>query len=313
MAKTKEWFDALEKALEAEVKIAGLLEHGTLIGNAREFLVQRVLKSVLPPLIHVGSGKIIDASQHQSSKQIDIILYDSRFPLLEISPGVGLYLIEGVVGTIEVKSQLTKKTLVEALENSYSVLSLQQLHVRGSNDPNVVKTIESRYGIDHNEALRKLRYEYLPSSYIFSIESKLSAETICKNVKNWFENSGSVSDGNKTNRSCLEGFCAALPRVIIAGQNVGILDDGSFRVSRLSDVKSNGTDDWGNLSPGSMTFWKIPHRYGIFLSHIWHACSARIGLRGHSTDLEFTIDRYSPLEDYSNELKPVTGHQFSWP
>src|SRR5205823_4640495 len=96
------WFDRLETTLETEAKQAGLLEHSTMVGSAREFLVKRVLRSILPPLLHIGSGKIIDATG-RSSNQVDIILYDSRFPVFEIESGVGLYPIEGVLGTIEVK------------------------------------------------------------------------------------------------------------------------------------------------------------------------------------------------------------------
>lgn len=313
MSKTKEWFDALEKALEAETKIAGLLEHGTLIGNAREFLVQRILKSVLPPLIHIGSGKVIDATTERCSKQIDVILFDARCPFLEIAPGLGMYPIEGVVGTIEVKSRLTKKTLQEALENVYSVLSLQQRYVPGSDEPRVIAAVQNRYRIDEAEARRKLRYEHLPASYVFSIASSMSAESICKFVMKWFEsgNEGGTGEG-LAHRSCLNGFCAALPRVIVAGTKVGILDDGSFRVTRLENTNSDDDGGWGNLSPGSMTFWKTPHRFGLLASHLWHSTAARLGLTSHATGIEFTIDRYLPLDAYANEVEQENKHQFTW-
>src|SRR4051812_3873010 len=103
----KQWFDRLETVLHTEAELAGLFEHGSLTGAAREFFVRRVLRSVLPPIVHVGSGPVVDR-HGKSPRQIDVILYDSRCPLLEIEPGVGLYFVEGVLGTVEVKSTLNR-------------------------------------------------------------------------------------------------------------------------------------------------------------------------------------------------------------
>jgi hypothetical protein len=78
-----DWFDGLEATLETESKLSGLLDHNPTIGQAREFLVRRVLKTILPASVHIGSGKVIDHDE-RTSKQIDIIVYDSRFPMLEL-------------------------------------------------------------------------------------------------------------------------------------------------------------------------------------------------------------------------------------
>jgi hypothetical protein len=44
-----DWFDGLEAVLEAELKLSGLLDHNPTTGQAREFLVTRVLKPYCPP------------------------------------------------------------------------------------------------------------------------------------------------------------------------------------------------------------------------------------------------------------------------
>src|SRR5438552_2789462 len=119
----REWFIAQERSLHQQAELAGLLQHSTTVGTAREFLVRTFLAAVLPPIIHIGSGVIIDAHDRRS-KQIDVILYDSRFPLMEFERGIGLYPVEAVVATIEVKSQLTAKELRLALDNCHSVHSL---------------------------------------------------------------------------------------------------------------------------------------------------------------------------------------------
>jgi hypothetical protein len=117
-----EWFDSLERVLKEESELSGLLAHGSTIGQAREFVITRVLKTILPSSVHIGSGKIID-SCGAYSKQIDIILYDPRFPLMKVEGG-GLYFVEGVLATIEVKSTIDSRELKASLENCKSVLDL---------------------------------------------------------------------------------------------------------------------------------------------------------------------------------------------
>lgn len=114
-----QWLDQKELTIKSEAKQAGFLGHGTMVGSAREFLVSNVLRSILPPTVHVCSGRIIGSTK--VSKQIDIILYDSRCPMMEFQPGNGVYFSEGVIGTIEVKSQLDRKNLKDALNNCASV------------------------------------------------------------------------------------------------------------------------------------------------------------------------------------------------
>ncbi len=43
-----DWFDGLETTFESEARLAGLLGHGSTIGQAREFLIARLLKTILP-------------------------------------------------------------------------------------------------------------------------------------------------------------------------------------------------------------------------------------------------------------------------
>lgn len=88
--RVEKWLDRLESSLETEAEQAGLLEHSSMIGAGREFMVRRVLSSILPPIVHVTSGKVIDR-HGKASRQVDIILYDSRFPVLEVDRGLGLY------------------------------------------------------------------------------------------------------------------------------------------------------------------------------------------------------------------------------
>lgn len=138
----KRWFDELEKVLAAEARLAGLLEHGTMTGSAREFFVQRVLRSVLPPALHIGTGRVISASG-ETSKQIDVVIYDPQFPLMEAQPGQGLYLREGTMAAIEVKSELNRERTEEALENCLST-GLGQTYIFGFTGDATAATVSSR-------------------------------------------------------------------------------------------------------------------------------------------------------------------------
>ena len=53
-----DWLDGLETMLEAESKLSGLLAHGSTVGQAREFVVTRILKTILPASVHIGTGKV---------------------------------------------------------------------------------------------------------------------------------------------------------------------------------------------------------------------------------------------------------------
>lgn len=94
--------------------------HGGTLGMAREFFVSDLLGKFLPGALHIGSGEIIDRPGDLSN-QIDIIIYRNEFPRIPSFAYTNLFFLEGVVATIEVKSQLNKRKLKNALFNCRSV------------------------------------------------------------------------------------------------------------------------------------------------------------------------------------------------
>ena len=118
------WLHGLDKVLKAESELVGEFQHNPTVGGIREFLVKNILERILPRSVTVETGKVID---HRGgiSKQIDIILFDSRVPCLRSPGGPGLFPVEGVFATIEVKTCLrSQKDVVDALDNCFSVISL---------------------------------------------------------------------------------------------------------------------------------------------------------------------------------------------
>ncbi len=238
-----------------------------MIGSAREFFIKRVLKSILPPTIHIGSGKIVD-SKDNSSKQVDIIIYDSRFPFFEIETGIGNYLCEGVIATIEVKSTLNEKELINSLNNSKSILELS-INVLFSQNIKIT---------------RELTYRNLPASYIFAYNSKLNQSKTCDIVDKWFEKSGKPA--------LFDGHCAQLPRVIVAGQIIGLLDDEIIDLHPGEDVLKNWSTDPSIKPKIIMAFCKTSNRFGFLMIHLLHTISNRFDLSNLKYNIEYSINQY---------------------
>ncbi|HWQ03956.1 MAG TPA: DUF6602 domain-containing protein, partial [Longilinea sp.] len=102
---------------------------------AREYFIKEVLLKFLPSSVVVGSGEITDGDNR--SGQQDIILYRADFPVIKGFNDVNLYLIEGTIATIEVKSDLTTgqpNGLSSAFSNlaKVSLLKNQAIQLTGS-------------------------------------------------------------------------------------------------------------------------------------------------------------------------------------
>jgi uncharacterized protein DUF6602 len=98
-------------------------------GNEREAFINGVLSQVLPPHFRFGSGDITDQVGARSG-QLDIVVEYPFVPSLPIVAGRSprLYLAEGVVAVIEIKSNLsTQWTEVEATAKQLSVLDRNYL------------------------------------------------------------------------------------------------------------------------------------------------------------------------------------------
>lgn len=289
--RVQSYFDQLEITLDSEAELVGLFEHNTMIGSAREFLIKRVLRSILPPIVHIGSGKIID-SQGNSSNQVDIILYDSRFPVLEVESGVGLYFLSGVIGAIEVKSTLTESHLYKALENAISVLKLSIEFFGKDRFKDRVMEFTTKFHIDNEEAARRALYEIVPVFYVFAFNSPFRKKALSFRVEKWFTDNGQPA--------IFDNRCALLPRIIVAGQTIGILDDGYYQIDPGEDIKQKWSELYGPKAIELMSFWDAKYRFGILVSHILGTTTNRLGLAHHASSIQFSIEQYLPVMDYFN-------------
>jgi hypothetical protein len=269
-----DWFDRLETVLQAEAQLSGLLSHGSTVGQAREFLVTRVLRTILPASVHVGSGKVID-SRGECSKQIDVVVYDPRFPLMKVEGG-GLYFVEGVLATIEVKSTINSAELRASLDNCKSVLDLA---INGEHPEEAAARIAyyaEKGGITEKEAEQRFWYMYRPATYIFGFSSQLSFPTTWTCIRDWWEGIACAHSAH----------FPLLPRVITSGEVVGFTNDG--RISLTSNAGVSHV----------MSVFSTNLRFRWFAVHLMDTVSRRLGLRNFAERFEYRLSEYFPWNDY---------------
>ncbi len=103
------------RAVIAEAKAAAAFSHQGVKGTVLEILISKLFKPFLPADIGVGTGQIIDSYGTPLSPQIDIILYDkSILPPILMDERLGIFPIESVLYTIEVKTTLNATELASA-------------------------------------------------------------------------------------------------------------------------------------------------------------------------------------------------------
>lgn len=97
-------------------------------GAGIESAARKQLKLLLPEILDVGQGYIID-SHGKISKQIDLVIFErSLCPVFSIneSPESTYYPCEGVVAAIEIKSRTGKREFMDSCKKANSVRSLRR-------------------------------------------------------------------------------------------------------------------------------------------------------------------------------------------
>jgi hypothetical protein len=299
--RTKAWFDQLEVVLKEEAELAGLLGHNGMVGTAREFFARRVLRSILPPAVHIGSGRVIGDNEGEQSKQIDVILYDSRWPFLEVAQGVGLYFVSGVIATIEVKSTLTKRELNGALENCLSVMKIT--HPVNKADAMRRRTeIAAGPHLSIGDAQAVLNWELTPRTYIFAFKTKMNCIAIGGAVAKWYDARGESATP----------FQPFLPRLIAAPGTVAIQDDGWLRHDLGEESKEKIRRQHGPRARAVMIPYPTKRHFGWLAFHLIHTVHERLGPVYAAGNVRMPIDEYLPVGPFSNELKDGETDAIVW-
>lgn len=101
-------------------------------GELKEAILRMVLKRHLPENIKVARGFIF--SPENTSSQIDILLYDSSYPVMFREGDFVFVTPDAVRGIIEVKTQATITIIEEALQKLASNASIVYGHRHNQND-----------------------------------------------------------------------------------------------------------------------------------------------------------------------------------
>jgi hypothetical protein len=105
----------------------GSVSHHGLKGQLREIIIRDLLRPLLPADIGIGSGEII-SSCDQHSPQQDVVLFDRRIvPPILLEETHGIFPVEAVLFSIEVKSTLNRAELRQSHENAQQLQALKYL------------------------------------------------------------------------------------------------------------------------------------------------------------------------------------------
>lgn len=181
------WASAVaEVASKAFEVSASISNHSDILGDARESFIRDVLSKFLPATVHVGTGQIVDAGGN-TSKQIDVVIYRKDFPILRSFGNADVYLVEGVLATIEVKSTLDKAKLVEALDNGRSVKDLRVQTLRASIDQFCQHSFGKSFDDLDLPEINSLSTWLLPPHYVFAYRgyTEKQAHLLAKHVDAW--------------------------------------------------------------------------------------------------------------------------------
>lgn len=146
-------------------ELATLVPHLGERGRITEEIICSVLRGILPKRFSIGTGILISASG-ETSHQTDIVIFDNlhNSPILS-EYGVGVYPVEIVYATLEVKSVLTKKDLDKTLSD------IRLIRHIGSKKHYVVSELAiAEAGLQTRS--RKITVTTPPRSYIIAFDQK---------------------------------------------------------------------------------------------------------------------------------------------
>ncbi|HHV7345341.1 DUF6602 domain-containing protein [Enterobacter hormaechei] len=181
MIENKNQYQALFRGKVAsailQAKMATKLTHQGVKGSVLEILISQLFRPLLPSDIGVGTGQIIDSFSDNMSPQIDIIIYNkSILPPVLADGSLGLFPIESVLYTIEVKTTLTPSGLAAANNSAKFIFN----------------NFKYRQGIRDNSGLFVHHPILTPRAVVFALNSSMkgSKKTEVERYKEIYINEG---------------------------------------------------------------------------------------------------------------------------
>ena len=140
-------------------EVVGLAKHPVNLGAAREGLISNFIQQNLPEYISYHTGEIFDRKDRRSG-QIDIVLHPITSPKISLHSTINIFPAETVLAALEVKSNLTKAKLTEALTSSEKLKKVELIGQRREDrfdivDPDRVPFIVFAYKGPKLQTLKK--------------------------------------------------------------------------------------------------------------------------------------------------------------
>jgi len=124
------YLDLVLARVRAAVSAAEALKrisHQGLKGQLRELVIRDLFRPLLPADVGLGTGEII-STKNQHSRQQDVVMFDrSILPPMLLEGNTGVFPIESVLYTVEVKSTLNAAELKESHASASELLDFPYL------------------------------------------------------------------------------------------------------------------------------------------------------------------------------------------
>ncbi len=184
------YVDWLESSVsQYETLAKNLVSHRAEKGRIVEAVVKSALRTVLPNRFSIGTGFLITSSG-RASPQLDLVIYDHLYnsPIV-LEGGVGLFPMECVFATIEVKSVLDTEEIESATKTIRLVRDLAK-------EKRYVMYATEDSGDGKLVAVEKeMEITLSPRTFVFAIRSDLSKATLIEKVKASTEKNGAHIHG----------------------------------------------------------------------------------------------------------------------
>ncbi len=132
-----------------------------VIGRNGEIPLRSFLNRYLPYTLRAASGHFVPPSG-RLSPQIDIMILDTRYPLLaENADGSVLAMLHSVVETIEVKTRISTRDIEKMWKDSVGIIDLAA-EVTGYGDPNDFRMVRTTaFAYRSAQSLNSLEKKYI--------------------------------------------------------------------------------------------------------------------------------------------------------
>ena len=114
-----------DEILAIKDRVRKLINHWGEDGRYKEAVLKSIILKFLPEKYRIASGFVIkqtaNRGTHEPSKQIDLIIYDTAFPVLFKENDFVILTADAVVGIIEVKANVVNQNLTEVIKKCNNI------------------------------------------------------------------------------------------------------------------------------------------------------------------------------------------------